>query len=178
MSVAVSSRALALALALAFAEVEDLARSLTTVPAFDRDLGRHRAVAEDLALTRVLADARVLVQTLDRDLVRAFGLVRDLISAVARARTDARSLDFAVALTRRGPERVTASTSRLLAAVARLLPAADRARHAEECQSELWDLALFSNGRVRQLWYALHQLRNALPMSVELRSPRRRSAAS
>jgi len=58
-----------------------------------------------------------------------------------------------------------------------LLPAADRARYSEEYRSELWDLAQAGAGRIRQLQYALRQLRNALPTSSALRAPRRRSSA-
>jgi hypothetical protein len=65
----------------------------------------------------------------------------------------------------------------VLAAAVRLLPAADRARYGEEYRSELWELAQSGYGRMRQLRYALRQLRSALPMSFALRAPRRRGAA-
>lgn len=65
----------------------------------------------------------------------------------------------------------------LLTAASRLLPAADRARYAEEYQSELWELSQSAAGRVRQLQYAVRQLVSALPMGFVLRSPRHRSAA-
>jgi hypothetical protein len=66
--------------------------------------------------------------------------------------------------------------SGLVAATARLLPVADRERYAEEFRSELWDLAQAGAGRLRQLGYAFRQLLRAIPMSLTLRSPRRRSA--
>jgi hypothetical protein len=58
-----------------------------------------------------------------------------------------------------------------------LLPIADRARYSEEYRSELWDLAQAGAGRIRQLLYALRQIRNARPTSSALRSPRRKSSA-
>ena len=73
--------------------------------------------------------------------------------------------------------RVAPSATRLLTVAARLLPPAERARYAEEYRSELWELAQAGNGRIRQLRYALRQLRSAPSMSFALRSPRRRSAA-
>jgi hypothetical protein len=72
---------------------------------------------------------------------------------------------------------VVPSAAGLLTAAARLLPAGDRARYGEEYRSELWDLARSGAGRVRQLGYALRQLRRAFPAGVALRSARRRSAA-
>lgn len=77
----------------------------------------------------------------------------------------------------REAKRVVPRAARLLAAVTRLLPATDRSRYAEEFQSELWDLAQDGAGRIRQLGYALHLLRNIVPMGFALRSPRRRGAA-
>ena len=71
--------------------------------------------------------------------------------------------------------QVVRSAAGLLAATARLLPAADRARFAEEYQSELWDLAQDGAGRIRQLQYALRQLCNARSTGSALRSPHRRS---
>jgi DNA-binding CsgD family transcriptional regulator len=73
-------------------------------------------------------------------------------------------------------KKVVRSADGLLAAGAGLLPASDRARYAEEYRSELWDLAQAGAGRIKQLRYALCQLRNAFSMSVTLRSPRRRSS--
>jgi len=93
-----------------------------------------------------------------------------------RALAHARALAYARA---RGLREagVLPSAAGLLAAAARLLPAADRARYGEEYRSELWDLARSGAGRLRQLGYALRQLRRALPAAVALRSPRRGSAA-
>jgi hypothetical protein len=75
------------------------------------------------------------------------------------------------------PARPGRSVSGLVGAAAFLLPVTDRARYAEEYRSELWDLAQSGAGRLRQLLYALRQLRRAIPMGLALRSPRRRSAA-
>lgn len=69
------------------------------------------------------------------------------------------------------------AASGLVGTAAFLLPAADRARYAEEYRSELWDLAKSGAGQLRQLRYALRQFLNALPMRFTLRSLRRRSAA-
>lgn len=132
------------------------------VPGFYRDLVREsikeRAFAGNIAdaYARDLAFARL--RTLDRDL----GHARDL----ARAR----------ALGLCGARRVVLSVAGLLAAV-RLLPAADRARYAEEYRSELWDLARSGAGWLRQLDYAMRQLLRILPMCCVLQSPRRRSPA-
>lgn len=65
----------------------------------------------------------------------------------------------------------------LVSAAAFLVPATDRTRYAQEYRSELWDLAQAGAGSLRQLLYALRQLRRAIPMGLALRSPRRRSAA-
>jgi hypothetical protein len=77
----------------------------------------------------------------------------------------------------RRPGRVAPSAAGLLTTAARLLPAADRARYAEEYRSELGDLAQSGLGRIRQLRYALCQLLRVLPLGLVLRSLRRRSAA-
>ena len=47
---------------------------------------------------------------------------------------------------------------------------------AEEYRSELWELALVGDGRIRQLRYALRQLRRAPSMGFALRSRHRGSA--
>jgi hypothetical protein len=93
-----------------------------------------------------------------------------------RALAHARALAYARA---RGLRTVgvAPSAAGLLAAAAWLLPAADRARYGEEYRSELWDLAQSGAGRLRQLGYALRQLRRALPACLALRSPRHGSAA-
>lgn len=77
----------------------------------------------------------------------------------------------------RGRARVVPLAARLLTAAAYPLPDGDRVRYAEEYRAELWDLAQAGAGRIRQLRYALRQLRNALPTGFALRSLRRRSAA-
>jgi hypothetical protein len=77
----------------------------------------------------------------------------------------------------RGRGRVVPAAARLLAAAVCPLPDGDRARYAEEYRAELWDLVQAGAGRVRQLRYALRQVRNALPTGFALRSLRRRSAA-
>jgi hypothetical protein len=75
------------------------------------------------------------------------------------------------------PRPVAPWAAGLLATAARLLPAADRARYADEYRSELWELAHAGAGCLRQLRYALRQFRRAPSMGFTLRSPHRRSAA-
>ena len=103
----------------------------------------------------------------------------NLSGAVERDRDLARAFPRDRANGRGQPEArwVAPSAASLLTTAARLLPAAHRGRYAEEYRSELWDLAQAGAGRMRQLRYAFCQLRSALPMSVTLRSPRRRSSA-
>jgi hypothetical protein len=169
--------ALARRLECACVDASDLARACTL--SFRSLLAR--AAASDLAsdLASLLADARDLADSV----IFAGGLARRLDEAVAVARDLARRLDrdlsrAGVGERERGrPRRIAPSVARLLAGAARLLPAADRARYAEEYQSELWDIAQAGVGRIGQLRYALSQLRNALPVSAALRSPRRRSSA-
>ena len=127
---------------------------------------RARALAERYAKAHDLDDDRAI------DLIRAlaFGLPLAVLNRVfGRGRPHARG-DFEATQVARWP-------SGLLAASVRLLPATDRARYAEEYQSELRDLAQAGGGRIRQLRYALRQLRGAPAMGFALRSPRRRSAA-
>jgi hypothetical protein len=50
---------------------------------------------------------------------------------------------------------------RMVGHTTRLLPAADRARYAEEFRSELWDLAEIGAGRCQQVLYAASQLTRA-----------------
>ena len=91
-------------------------------------------------------------------------------------RSARRSIADVLGVGRRKARQVAPSAAGLLAAAARLLPTADRARYAQEYRSELWDLAHTGAGRIRQLRYALRQLRSAPQMGIALRSPRRRSA--
>ena len=74
-------------------------------------------------------------------------------------------------------KRVAPMAADMLAGAARLLPAADRARYAEEYQAELWHLATSGANRQQQLRYALRQFRGALWMRLALQSSQRRSAA-
>jgi hypothetical protein len=65
---------------------------------------------------------------------------------------------------------------RLLAAAARLLPASDRARYAEEFRSELTEIARSGAGRGPQLAYAARVVMSARRLHADLRAPRRRGA--
>jgi hypothetical protein len=78
----------------------------------------------------------------------------------------------------RGPCRVKPRpvAAGLLAAAARLLPAKERLRYAEEFRSELWEIAQ-AGGRCRaQLAYAARQLLAARRLRAALRAPQRRGA--
>lgn len=141
-----------------------------------------RALASGGALN--LVDAFNRADHIASDLARADHIASDLNSVRAdvlpaargRARGLANYLDRARSREQPGARRVVPSAARLLTTAARLLPATHRRRYAEEYRSELWDLAQAGGGRLRQWRYAFCQLRNAIPMSVALRSPRRRSS--
>ena len=176
-------RDLANELARNFSRARDLARELDRSPTDDlgfvRDLARD--LIRDFDRDRVLARelAHILDYSLkagrDRYLARDRNLIRSVARDFARARDRAIDLDRALA-DNRGVRRVAPSAAGLLAAVARLLPAADRSRYADEYLSELYDIAQSGAGRLQQLRYAFRQLQNVVPMSFVLRSPRRRSA--
>jgi hypothetical protein len=177
------ARDLARAVQRARAKVSDLAGILDRAQelADDSDFAR-----EPKCLLEGLLDR---VQALDLYLDRAFDLdgAHELGSAIDLAELLASDLDAASthALGRRNPGRgraggsgrVGRSARRLASAAARLLPAADRARYAEEYRSELWELAQAGESRRRQAAYGLRQLRSALALRGELQAPRRRQAA-
>lgn len=79
---------------------------------------------------------------------------------------------------RAGTPKIALSAARLLHLATRLLPAADRARYAQEYACELHDLAQTGAGRFRQVQYAVRQAGRMPRIGVTLRSPRRRSAIS
>lgn len=180
----------------------DLAHSLSDTcdsargPAIIRDLASVRGRAEDLAntlaalrnlaLLDVRVDGRDLVldlariehryradDGLARELANAYDLAEDLANALAHVHSLAR-IEHRY---RRRARRVVPPAAGLLAAAARLLPAADRTRYADEYRSELRELAQSGAGRCRQLGYALRQLRSTPQMRFALHAPRRRSAA-
>jgi hypothetical protein len=158
-------------------------------------------IADDHNYATVISTLSTLARDLDHICVRAHQQAssaseavnhvpgRDPVSAVCEALTSARDhadhlisdlthgLDLAEGIEEREARGVAASAAGLVTAAARLLPAADRTRYRNEYCSELWDLAHAGEGHLRQLRYALHQLRRAVPMGVALRSPRRRGAA-
>ncbi len=144
-----------------------------------RDLDRARALVQVRTRTLALADALDSAHTHAIALEFELGHGHHLAFALDRAQTRALRLAsvYVLAAEQHGAEGVAPSAASLLAAAASLLPPANRARYAEEYLSELWELAQCGAGRLRQLQYALHQLRGALPTSFALRSPRRRSAA-
>jgi hypothetical protein len=183
----------------------DLKRALTLACDLARDdpFGAAYGVARDLGLarglvgtrTRDLADARDLAHSLKRDLGVAHDLARDLGVAHVRARdlgvalgsAFERALGLGATLDRalegadqgqRRTVQMAPLAGRLLAAAARLLPAGDRARYAEEFRSELAEIARARAGRRPQLAYAARQVMSARRLRTDLRAPRRRRAAS
>ena len=74
------------------------------------------------------------------------------------------------------PRPVAPSAAGLLAAAARLLPAEERVRYAEEYRSELWEIAQVGGRRCAQLAYAARQLLAARRLRAGLRAPQRRGA--
>jgi hypothetical protein len=71
---------------------------------------------------------------------------------------------------------VAPSAGQMLAATARLLPAADRGRYLEECRAELWEIASAGAGRRQQIRYAVHVLIRVAPLRAAVLAPRRRNA--
>jgi hypothetical protein len=183
-----------------------LHRDLDDARAFARAFARDLDGAHDQLLERIKGGALNLEITINNALARrgagAPALARDLNIILAEARPYgelvpvlvrrrvgaldlAGALDAALGLDTSDRSRahweagqVAPSAARLLACAARLLPAADRARHAEEYRSELWELAQAGAGRLGQLGYALRQLRSTPRTGRALRSLRRRGAAS
>ena len=189
------NRALDLARALDGDHASDLVNYLAS--ALDRTDNLRRALVNASDLANALDLARDLARDLDSNLADVYSRASDfgadldssLASALIVANTHASDLaaglDSDQALDRdsgrehleREVRRVAPPAARLLTTVARLLPATDRARYDEEFKSELWDLAQTGAGRLRQVAYALRQLRCARLMVSALRSPRRRGAA-
>jgi len=166
------------------------ARASYSNPALERAFARALDSALARALDIDLCSARALYRSRASDLAhalstldstRALVLARDVDSArdlrSARALYRAYALDSAEGRVRPAARGVAPSAAGLLAAATRLLPAAHRSRYAEEYRCELWDIAQAGAGRARQLRYALRQFRSAVPMSIMLRSPRRRGSA-
>lgn len=118
--------------------------------------------------------ARGRARDLDRGFIHVRSLADELADELARARPGTRT---AGASGQRKVKGIAPWAASLLAAAVRLLPAADRARYAEEYLSELWDLAQSGARRRRQLGYALRQFRSAPLLGFALRFPRRRGAA-
>jgi hypothetical protein len=114
----------------------------------------------------LLADALADVRKHDHDLASAYKQdpVRD---SADRDRVPGR-----------WPEIRAARLASLLAAMAaRLVPAGDRPRYAEEFRSELWEITQAGADHRRQLGCAARQVLAAVHLWFVLRAPRRRSAA-
>jgi hypothetical protein len=150
--------------------VADAARDL--VGSLDHDLHRNLYLDFDRAGARDLARPR------SRDLLRACFDARDLVSSLENTSNGtalgAPRADKAAA--QRPARQVAAPAKGLVAAAARLLPAADRTRYREEYRSELWDLAAIGAGRSKQVGYAARQLLGALPLRYAVQAARPRRA--
>jgi hypothetical protein len=72
---------------------------------------------------------------------------------------------------------VAPSACRLLAIAARILPAVDRTRFAEEFRAELWEIARAGAGRRHQVRYALRQATRTVTLRSAVLAPRRRRAS-
>lgn len=180
-------------LAAILARARDLAHARDLARRLDRALDRNLNLVLDIDFDSALDHARDLVGVLAEVLgdVETGNLVLNSViaSALNRAYDSVNQLgpvfvhataaiDRARDRAQRGEaRRVAPSAARLVLGAARLLPAADRARYAEEYHSELSDLARDGAGRLGQLGYALRQLRSAPRTGLALRSPRRRGAA-
>jgi hypothetical protein len=132
---------------------------LNHLHAWALDLNRESDPSGDLGLD--LAAARASAVALGRDL----GKARFKLLLLTRTTS-----------VRLGDKQVAPSAVGLIVTAARLLPAAERGRYAEEYQSELRGMTQAGTGRIGQLQYGLRQLCHALPMIIVLRSPRRTGA--
>jgi DNA-binding CsgD family transcriptional regulator len=159
---------------------KSLTRTEIKVATFVEEGLSNREIAARLQLSRRTVATHVshILKKLDvhsrtdiAEIVHEAALVRETARQVAL-----RTIADAVDVRQRRTRRVARSAVGLLAAAVRLLPAADRARYADEYLSELWELAQSGDGRIRQVRYALRQLRRVPSMGFALRSLRRRSA--
>jgi hypothetical protein len=147
-----------------------------------RKLAYYLDPAYEMRLSRRISRGRELAHQLDTDLdldrSPSCDLARDLTRALVY-RLDC-AYDLNRTDTRENRERevkgIALPAAKLLAVVARLLPAAARDRYDEEFRSELWCLAQAGAGHLRQVAYALRQLRCVCLTAAALRSPRRRGA--
>ena len=149
-----------------------LDRTRDLVSAFDRARAGISTLLNDLSRVSIRARDLAVVRQRDDESTRVINLVRDL-------NLDGnRDSDLAGTVQEQDREgRVAPSAGRLLTAAAKLLPAADRARYAEEYRSELWEIAHAGQPRRRQLHYASRQLVSSWRLRAELRVPRPRKAS-
>jgi hypothetical protein len=139
----------------------DHARALT------RDLGHISTFYGDRDRASALARHWMVGRAFIRDLNRVKDLNRALTRDLNRAATGRRG----------GAEQVVPVAGRLLAAAALLLPARERARYAEEFESELREIAHADGRRRAQLAYGARQVMSAWRLRAELKGLRRRGAA-
>lgn len=154
----------------------------------DLDFEHASAVAADLFAAGLFAGdldcacrgARAVAADLDYALERTtYGVVDDLDCVLERAIEHALDVEHSRARLPSGRHpaiRVAPSARRLVVAATRLLPAADRARYAEEYATELWEIAYAGAGRRQQIRYALRQFTCAPHLRSALRSPRQKRA--
>jgi hypothetical protein len=162
-------------LALNLERVRDLALDLD----LEHDLDIDRVRVLGLHLAHIRSSARVLEHDLDlardldleHDLEHAHATTVDLATALAFARAEAVDPGGAGV-----PVRVSGQARRLAHAAARLLPAAERSRYAEEYAGELWGIAEAGGRRRSQVSHALSMIRGALMLRFELGRPQRRKA--
>jgi hypothetical protein len=162
-------------------------RALANALEFDLDLGLARApvLADDLDLGFTHMREVILGDNArrDREIITVHNLASDLIRYVARYfageinMTLNRPASQAVSGRQQRTCSIASSAGRLLAAAARLLPAADRGRYAEEYRSELWEIASTGTGRLQQVRYAVSQLARAAHLRAAVMTPRRRNAS-
>jgi hypothetical protein len=153
---------------------DDLHRALTAARALADDLDRADEPDRALVAARALADDLDRADDLGGADARALVAARQVVAALDLNR--ARDLPASAPGHRFGNRRSPAAR-RLLAAAARMLPAGDRARYAEEFGSELAEIALAGGGRRVQLAYAARQVMSVVRLRAALASPRRRRAA-
>jgi hypothetical protein len=157
----------------AFALSEDIAAALAYAAADAGAIGLVSIQSRITELIRVINRMRepghdlshADAEFLKRGISSTLGIVRRVIDDIDRV---------GAGVTEKRPAPLA---RRLLLAAARMLPAEDRDRYAEEFRSELADIALAGGGRRVQLAYAARQLRSAPRLRADLRSPQRRSAA-
>lgn len=165
--------------------LQDLSSEIGLVQEVRNVIGSAMAGPFAVTVTPVIDYDLALVQSAASQLFRALNDVR--VHAVRRRQISASAPMLApfqpppeqgLEQQERAPStRIAPSAGRLLMAASRLLPPSDRARYAEEYQSELWELASAGASRAEQLRYATRQALRAAQVRGEVLAPRSKSAA-